>query len=68
MNFILTYLFLGTITMVALELSVDYIENTLKVQDIRREMGVGGRIIGILIWPVGLIIFLTALIKTHFKK
>jgi len=68
MNFILTYLFLGTITMVGLELCVDYLDKKVKVPNIRKELGLGGRIMGIIIWPVGLIIFLTALIKTYFKK
>ena len=68
MNYILIYLFLGTISMVALELLVDYLDTKIKVPNIRKELGLGGRIMGIIIWPVGLTIFLTAFIKTKFKK
>jgi hypothetical protein len=54
--------------MIALELLVDYLEHVRGISDVRKDLGLGSRIIGIIIWPIGLIIFLTAFITTYFKK
>ncbi len=64
----MTYLLIGLILMIALELLVDYLEKVRGVSDVRKDLKLSGRIIGILIWPIGLIIFLSAFIKTYFKK
>jgi hypothetical protein len=64
----ITYLSIGLILMIALELLVDYLEKVRGVSDVRKDLKLSGRIIGILIWPIGLIIFLSAFIKTYFKK
>tara|TARA_A100001201_G_C3989197_1_gene171058 strand:+ start:228 stop:428 length:201 start_codon:yes stop_codon:yes gene_type:complete len=64
----ITYLSIGLLLMIALELLVDYLEKVRGVSDVRKDLKLSGRIIGILIWPIGLIIFLSAFIKTYFKK
>ena len=64
----MTYLLIGLILMIGLELLVDYLEKVRGISDVRKDLKLSGRIIGILIWPIGLIIFLSAFIKTYFKK
>ena len=64
----ITYLTIGLIQMIMLDLLVDYLERVRQVSDVRKDLGIVSRIVGIIIWPVGLIIFLTAFIKTYFKK
>ena len=64
----MTYLLIGLILMIALELLVDYLEKVRGISDVRKDLKLSGRMIGILIWPIGLIIFLTAFIKTYFKN
>ena len=64
----ITYILIGVILMAALDLLVDYLENVRRIYGVRKDLGIGGRIMGILIWPIGLIIFLTAFIKEKFKK
>jgi len=68
MNFILTYLFLGTIYMVAVELLSDHLIKEYKVYDVNRELTLMTRIMGILSWPIGLVVFLIVYFKTKFKK
>ena len=64
----ITYFLIGLVLMIALELLVDYLEHVRSISDIRKDLKLSGRMIGILIWPIGLIIFLTAFIKTYFKN
>ena len=64
----ITYLTIGLIQMIMLDLLVDYLERVRQVSDVRKDLGIVSRIVGIIIWPVGLIIFLTAFITTYFKK
>jgi hypothetical protein len=64
----ITYFLIGLVLMIALELLVDYLEHVRGISDVRKDLKLSGRIIGILIWPIGLIIFLTAFIKTYFKN
>ena len=52
------YILTGVVLMAALDYLVDWMEDTAGMKDIRIDLGLGGRLLGILIWPIGLVIFL----------
>ena len=62
------YILTGVVLMAALDYLVDWMEDSAGMKDIRKDLGLGGRVLGILIWPIGLVIFLTAFINSYFKN
>jgi len=67
MNFILTYFFIGTTYMFFLEVLADWLANTLKKPKLTDELTLVHRLIVIIIWPMGLVIFLYNFIKTKYR-
>jgi predicted PurR-regulated permease PerM len=64
----MTYFLIGLVLMIALELLVDYLEHVRGISDVRKDLKLSGRIMCVLIWPIGLLVFLIGFIKTKFKK
>ena len=67
-NFIVTYLFIGTIFMVCMELILDRLGNKTNVDQLRKDIGGWSRLLGIVLWPFGLMIFLAGYLITTFKN
>lgn len=67
MNFILTYITIGVILAWLAEILANYLERHLKRYDLTNELTWGIRVMGILLWPVCLIVFLVNYIKTRFE-
>jgi hypothetical protein len=68
MNYILTYLLIGTLYTFLIELLADHLAKEYKLYDLKNELTLMVRVMSILIWPIGMIVFLNGYIKTRFKK
>jgi peptidoglycan biosynthesis protein MviN/MurJ (putative lipid II flippase) len=66
-NFILTYLLLGTLYMWFMEWLADYFIKTLKDHRLKKQITTPIRVTTIIIWPIGLTIFLYNFIKTKYR-
>jgi uncharacterized protein involved in cysteine biosynthesis len=66
-NYIATYLLIGTIFMVFIELLLDRLGDKTNVEKLRKDVGGWSRILGIVLWPLGLMIFLAGYLITTFK-
>ena len=66
-NYIVTYLFIGTIFMVCMELLLDRLCKKCNVDQLRKDIGGWARLLGIALWPLGMMVFLAGYLITTFK-
>ncbi len=67
MNFLLTYFFIGTMYMFLIELLADWLIVKRGRNELKKDLTIGSRFMGILIWPIGMVIFIYNFIKAKFK-
>jgi uncharacterized membrane protein len=60
----ITYILIGVVVMIAFELLCDYLQKAMNVR-LTVDLGMAGRLLGIIFWPIYLIIFIVAFIKTY---
>ena len=63
----MTYFLIGLVLMIALELLVDYLEHVRGISDVRKDLTAGSRFMGILIWPIGMVVFVYNYIQTRYN-
>jgi hypothetical protein len=61
----ITYLLIGVLFMFAIEVFYQWLEKKYNFKD---TLKISDRVIGIFIWPIGLIFFVWGFITTYFKK
>jgi hypothetical protein len=66
MNYFLTYFFIGTMYMFFIEILADWLMSK-GTNDLKKDLTAGSRFMGILIWPLGMVIFIYNFIKTKYK-
>ena len=69
-NFIVTYLFIGTIFMICIELLLDQLgkRHVPNIEQLKEGIGGWSRLIGIVLWPIGIVIFVSGYLTTIFKN
>tara|TARA_R100000458_G_C8133012_1_gene147256 strand:- start:134 stop:337 length:204 start_codon:yes stop_codon:yes gene_type:complete len=66
MSYFLTYFFIGTVYMFVIELIADWLMSKGSA-DLKKDLTAGSRFMGILIWPIGMVVFVYNYIKTRYK-
>jgi beta-glucosidase/6-phospho-beta-glucosidase/beta-galactosidase len=67
MNFILTYITIGVLLAWGAEVLANYLEKHLNKFDLTKDITWGVRVMGIVIWPFCLIVFVYNYIKTKYR-
>tara|TARA_Y100000592_G_C5273712_1_gene223068 strand:+ start:97 stop:300 length:204 start_codon:yes stop_codon:yes gene_type:complete len=62
-----TYILLGVAYMFFIELLADWLAKSLKRPNLASDLTIYHRLFGIIVWPIGLVIFLYNFIKAKYR-